>query len=286
MRGSGQAGSGRIGFFVAVLLVALAGCGRTDPLQAPAALRPRIVSLAPALTSVIAALGARAHLVGVTSWCDAPGVAVVGDFKPRPEAVLAAEPDLVITASYGSQAHDLAPLSALGLETLSLPLVTLEDMRRATVRLGELLGRDGGAVVRAFDEALERGRARAVGRAAPRVLLVYALEPGFVITTGGGDHVSELVAALGAANAAQGPVTARLGLERVLELDPDVILHVAPTAELPDTRAALAHWSHWQTLRAVATRRVFVFPRDTLARNAPQLAEDVPALSDLLWSSP
>jgi ABC-type Fe3+-hydroxamate transport system substrate-binding protein len=265
--------------------VAFAACGRDDA-GPTAAARPRIVSLAPALTSVIMALGGRAHLVGVTSWCDAPGVPVVGDFKPRPEAVLAAEPDLVVTARYGSQAPDLAPLSALGLETLSLPLVTLDDMRRATVRLGEILGRDGAAVVDRFDQALERGRSRAFHREAPRVLLVYALEPGFIVTTGGGDHVSELIAALGAINAVEGPVTARLGLERVLELDPDLILHVAPTPELPDSRAALGHWSRWPTLRAVAGRRVFVFPRDTLAKNSPQLANDVPLLSDLLWSLP
>ncbi len=249
-----------------------------------AAVRPRIVSLAPALTAIVVELGAKDHLVGVTSWCDVPGVAVVGDMKPRPEAVLAAEPDLVVMAQYGSQAPDLAPLSALGLETLSLPLVTLDDMRHATTKLGELTGTDGGAVVRRFDEALAAGKAK--GRRGVRFLLVYGLEPGFVITTGGGDHISELLGELGGVNAVTGGVTARLGLERVLELNPDVILHAAPSATFPDSKAALAHWATWPGLSAVAERRVFVFPRDTLARNGPQLAGDIAELVRMLDAAP
>jgi len=234
------------------------------------------VSLAPAITAILVELGAKDHLVGVTSWCDAPGVAVVGDMKPRPEAVLAAEPDLVVMAQYGSQAPDLAPLSALGLETLSLPLVTLDDMRQATIRLGELTGTDGREVVRRFDEALTAGQANT--SRGVRFLLVYGLEPGFVITTGGGDHISELLTALGGVNAVSGGVTTRLGLERVLELNPEVIVHAAPSPSFPDSKAALAHWATWRGLDAVASGRVFVFPRDTLARNGPQLTRDIAEL--------
>jgi len=271
-----------------VLSVLWTACGeRSAPGVSAAgdgAARPRIVSLAPALTAILVELGAKDHLVGVTSWCDVAGVAVVGDMKPRPEAVLAAEPDLVVMAQYGSQAPDLAPLSALGLETLSLPLVTLDDMRRATHELGELTGTDGDAVVRRFDEALAAGKAK--GRRGVRFLLVYGLEPGFVITTGGGDHISELLGELGGVNAVSGGVTTRLGLERVLELNPDVILHAAPSATLPDSKAALAHWATWPGLSAVARGRVFVFPRDTLARNGPQLAGDIAELVRMLDAAP
>lgn len=238
---------------------------------------PRLVSLAPALTSIVTALGAADHLVGVTSWCDAPGVTVVGDMKPRPEAVLLAKPDLVVMARYGSQAPDLAPIASLGLETLSLPLVTLADMRAATVRLGEVLGRDGAALVSRFDEALAKDAGPPV-----KVLVVYGLEPGFVITTGGGDHVSELIAALGGVNVVSGPVTTRLGLERVLMLDPEVILHASPSTGMKDSAAALSWWSHLPTLSAVKNRRVHVFPRDGLGRNSPRLLEELPELARCL----
>ena len=241
--------------------------------------RPRVVSLAPALTAIVTALGASEHLVGVTSWCDAPGVAVVGDMKPRPEAVLMAKPDLVVMARYGSQAPDLAPLSALGLETLSLPLVTLEDMRATTRKLGEILSKSdtATALISRFDEAL-------AGQSGPpvRVLVVYGQEPGFVITTGGGDHVSELIAALGGVNVVEGPVTVRLGLDRVLSLDPEVIVHASPSATMKDSASALAWWSSLPTLSAVKARRVHVFPRDSLGLNSPRLADDVPELARCL----
>lgn len=260
-------------------LLLLAACaGNPSPLaNAPA---PRVVSLAPALTAIVHALGADAHLVGVTSFCDAPGKPVVGDLAPRPEAVLAQRPDLVLMAGYASQADTAAALGALGLRVDTLPLVTLADMRASTATLGRLLHREPAATaaLAAFDQALSAApRGRPV-----KTLIVYDLQPGFVTTTGGGDHIAELAALLGADNIARGPVTLRLGLERVLEAAPELILHVAPDQRFPDSAAALAHWSAWPSLPAVARRQVIVYPDDALARNGPHLAAVVPRLAALI----
>jgi len=238
---------------------------------------PRVVSLAPALTAIARSLGADAHLVGVTAFCDAPGKPVVGDLAPRPEAVLAQRPDLVLMAGYASQAPTAAALTALGLRVDTLPLVTLADMRASTAALGRLLHRETAATLAlaAFDAAVAAApRGRPV-----RTLFVYDLQPGFVTTTGGGDHIAELAALLGADNVARGPTTLRLGLERVLEAAPELIVHVAPDQRFPDSAAALAHWASWPELPAVRRRQVVVYPDDALARNGPHLAAVVPRLS-------
>ncbi len=239
---------------------------------------PRVVSLAPALTAIVQAVGAAPHLVGVTSFCDVPGVPVVGDFNPRPEAVMAQTPDVVLMAGYESQSSVAASLSALGLNVQTLPLVTLADMRATTQKVGVIVGREAAAseALRAFDGALQAVAALAKR---PKVLLVYDVQPGFVITTGGGDHLSELVAACGGVNAISGPLTARIGLERVLEAAPDLILHVAPDQRFADSAAALRHWSTWRTVPAVARANVVVYPDDGFARNGPHLATVVPRLA-------
>lgn len=230
-------------------------------------------------------LGGDAHLVGVTSHCDAPpAVPVVGDYAPRPEAVLAQRPELVLMAGYDMQAPTASALAALGLEVRVLPLVTLTQMRASTRTIGQILARTdrADAALAALDDALAAA-APAQGARRVATLLVYDVQPGFVFTTGGGDHISELLAALGADNvAAGGPVTARLGLERVLAAAPELILHVAPDQRFADSAAALGHWRTWPDLPAVAHGHVVVWPDDALARNGPHLAALVPALAAVI----
>lgn len=270
------------GGWVATLFVVLAlGCGRPQ-VSSGTAPTPRVVSLAPALTAVVRAVGGDAHLVGVTSYCDAPGVPVVGDFSPRPEAVLAQRPDVVLMAGYETQAATATALSGLGLVVKTLPLGTLADMHATTRAVGGLLGREAAAeaVLGAFDEALVK--ARPSDDRIVKVLLVYDVQPGFVITTGGGDHLSELVTALGGKNLVEGPVTARIGLERVLEGAPDLILHVAPDLHFPDSASAAKHWATWPDLPAVKRGQVVVYPGDGFARNGPHLAAEVPRLGAII----
>ena len=267
--------------FVAALVVA-AACGAPPAAPVASGGAPRIVSLAPALTAIVTALGGRDALVGVTAYCDAPGIPVVGDFKPQPERVLAQRPDRVLLADYGSQGADREALAALGLNVSVLPLQTLADMRKTTMSIGALLGREGDArgLVAEFDRVADGVRTRAVahrttaGAHPVRVLLVYDLEPGFVLTTGGGDHVSELFALAGADNVAAGaPRTARLGLEVVLARRPDLIVHAARDQRFADDAAARAYWREaFPALPAVQRGQVYVWPDDLLARNGPHLA--------------
>ncbi|MBL8785010.1 MAG: ABC transporter substrate-binding protein [Deltaproteobacteria bacterium] len=269
---------------LALALVLVACAPKAPDAATPSAASPRVVSVAPAITAIVRAVGGDAHLVGVTSWCDAPGVPVIGDLKPRPEAVLAARPDVVWMAGYGSQSPDAAALAALGLQVETLPLVTLGDMLATTRTIGLRLGRGpaGAALVQAF-EAARAEALRLRGDAAPvKVLVVYDVQPGFVITTGGGDHIMELLELAGAKNVATGPLTLRLGLEAVLAAAPELILHVAPDTRFPDSEAARTHWATWAELPAVRRGEVHVYPGDGLARNGPHLSEVLPRLSQLV----
>ncbi|MCB9732097.1 MAG: ABC transporter substrate-binding protein [Deltaproteobacteria bacterium] len=274
----------RLALILAALAALAAACGRRDgPRPAPA---PRVVSIVPAATAVVVALGEADHLVGVTRYGHAPGVPVVGDTNPPPERVLAQEPDLVLVGDYPSQAPTREKLAALGVETLPLPFVTLADMRAATLTLGARLGAtpEAEALVARLDAALAAGRARATERGPVKVLVVYGTEPGFVYTTAGGDHVSELLAAVGGVNVVHdGGLTVRLGLEAVLARAPELVLHVAPDAALPDDAAALAYWRQaLPDLPAARRGQVRVWPDDHLAQNGPWLADAVAPLAALL----
>src|SRR5256885_1513127 len=106
---------------LAGLLALLAACSageRGRPLARATPAR-RIVSLSPAITELLYALGAGDRVVGRTTWCDYPpearAVASVGDgLNPNIEAVSARRPDLVVL--YRATLNETAarPLERLG----------------------------------------------------------------------------------------------------------------------------------------------------------------------------
>ncbi|MEZ4269780.1 MAG: helical backbone metal receptor [Myxococcota bacterium] len=271
------------------LLALTVGCGpsaaRTEAQAGGEA--ARVVSLAPSLTQMVVGLGRGERLVGATRYCEAPGVAVVGDARPQVERVLAARPELVLAPRYASMAADVAGLRAQGLDVLELPLESVGDARQAMLALGERLGAqaEAAAMVSALDAAMAGARAEAQARTArPGVLLVYEVADGYVYTTGGGDHLAEVLDAVGARNvAAGGALTARLPLERVEAMAPEMIVHVAPSARFGDDAAALAYWrAASPTLPAVVKKRVHVWPNGALATHGPGLAQAVARLSALV----
>src|SRR5438552_4007728 len=134
---------------LAGLLALLAACGggeRGATTRAPLPPARRIVSLSPAVTELLYALGAGDRVVGRTTWCDYPpavrAVPSVGDgLSPNLEAIVARRPDLVVL--YRSALNETAAqrLRALGLATAVLPQDRLEDLAAAAGVLGRLPGR-------------------------------------------------------------------------------------------------------------------------------------------------
>jgi ABC-type hemin transport system substrate-binding protein len=135
------------------LLALLAACGgRGSDASARSASTParRIVSLSPASTELLFALGAGDRVVGRTTWCDYPPearrVPSVGDgLNPNLEAILALRPDLVVL--YRSPLNQTAArrLGALGIAAPVLAQDRLEDLAQAArVRAGSPSIRRGG----------------------------------------------------------------------------------------------------------------------------------------------
>ena len=102
----------------------------------------RIVSLAPANTEILFALGLGEKVAGVTTYCDYPAEAKekpkVGDFVgPNLEAVAAARPDLVL-ATGGVQADVIAKLEDLGAKVVVLDPQSVDEVREAIQTTGRI----------------------------------------------------------------------------------------------------------------------------------------------------
>jgi ABC-type Fe3+-hydroxamate transport system substrate-binding protein len=254
--------------------------GDTIVVAAPPA---RIVSLNPATTELLFALGAGARLVGRTHWDEWPPEALaVPDLGPgvRPniEAVLAARPDLVVL--YASEDNRAAAqrLRAAGISTLSLKVDRIEHFERSAAILGRVLGDTtrGRVVVDTVRATLDAVATRTGNLPRPRVLWPVDIAP--VIAIGAGSFLNQLIEIAGGSNAYadMNAVSPQLSLEDVHARDPDIIL--ANPALAARIRAEPA----WRGLRAVREGRVIEADEVLMGRPSVRMGEAAIALARLL----
>lgn len=265
---------------------ALAAAPSIPPVPAAAEL-PRLVSLNPSLTAIVARLGAAQALVGVDDYsarvepalADRPRVG--GLFDPSLEAVMALRPDRVLIVAGLEQESHGAALRRLGLEVEVFENERYEQVLANIERLGLLVGREAEAAerirsIRALRAAVERATA---GRPKPRTVIVIDRSPLYLV--GGETFLDELLQAVGATNLGAGVARGypRGSLEWLVAAGPELVLDLSPQAEEAAANSgALAFWSRWPSLPAVKTGRVLALDATRVSLPGPDLDR---ALRDL-----
>jgi len=260
-------------------IIVIDDAGDTVRLAAPAR---RIVSLIPATTELLFALGAGSFMVGRTSYCDYPAdakaVPNLGDgIKPNIEAVIATRPDLVILYNSGQNAGVAARLRELDVAAVRINTDALSSVSRVARTLGTLTGREGAAdsVVAVFDTALASAT-RPAGSRRPKVLLLVWEQP--PMTIGRGSFLSELVERAGGENlfADVAGSDGVVSIEAVASRNPDLIF---TTAEGP---SAFASRPEWQAVPAVRARRFLHVSGSEFNRPGPRSPMAIRELSSKL----
>ena len=271
-------------FLIPVILFA-AACGG-DP--APEK-NEGVISLLPSITAWMVELGVADRLVACTEF-GKPGREVerVAWRGPRAaEAIVRTGGSLVLKQARRAGEDELANmLRQAGLRVVALPSETIDDARAAIMRLGTVLGieKRAAAYRERFDTALIEARAGAVGKARPRVLLVYARDPGAVANiaaAGPGSFLDELVRFAGGDNVLAGTdeAYAKIQVETVLRRAPEVIIDAS--------RGKPEDWAALRSVPAVKAGRVFVLQDDSLVLvPGPRLPEAVRRMVELLHGAP
>jgi iron complex transport system substrate-binding protein len=222
----------------------------------------RVVSLIPATTELLFAIGAGDAVVGRTVWCEYPpealSVPAVGDgMLPNIEAVVARQPDLVVLYLSSQNAQAARKLRELGIAAVQVRTDRLADVPRVGRMLGVLTGHEVGAdsMARAFAEGLAAATVPAQQHPVRAFVLVWADPP---MTVGAGSYLSELVERAGGENI-YGDLPASSGqisVESAVERNPDVVLVLGKSSP------AFAKRPEWQAVPAVRDHR-FVFADGT-----------------------
>jgi iron complex transport system substrate-binding protein len=250
--------------------------GDTVRLAAPAR---RVVSLIPASTELLFAIGAGSAVVGRTSYCDYPAdakaVPDLGDgIKPNIEAIIASRPDLVVLYNSGQNAAVAARLRELGIAALRINTDALSSVPRVAHMLGKLTGHERAAdsLSAVFDTALTSAtQPRATRR--PKVLLLVWEQP--PMTIGRGSFLSELVERAGGENlfADVASSSGVVSIEAVAARDPDLIF---TTVEGP---SAFASRPEWQVVPAVRKHRFLHVSGSEFNRPSPRSPQAIRELS-------
>ncbi|HVX89081.1 MAG TPA: helical backbone metal receptor [Gemmatimonadales bacterium] len=268
-------------------LVGVDDAGDTVRLARPAL---RVVSLIPASTELLFAIGAGPQVVGRTRWCDYPAAAAavpdVGDgIGPNLEAVTAQHPDLVVLYLAGSNAEAATRLRAMGIPVVQLRTDQLESVAHHAILLGELTGRRdaGDSLAQAFEAALAAATVslHPAARTPRRQTVFIPTWDQPLITIGAGSFLDELVTRAGGVNVFHDlpQASAPVSLEAVAARDPDLILTTAADAPAFQSRP------EWQVLRAVRERRFVRVHGSEFDRPSPRSPQAIAALTAALYAA-
>jgi len=264
----------RLIFFL-ILLGFLAGCASENAPSSPGSdsleANPprRVVSLSPALTEIMYALGLEDRLIGVTPYCKYPPEAQektrVGTiFKPNLELLARLKPDRILMNARNSELE--TTFRRFGWTPEPIPDERVEDVFAAIRRLGRVFQVEERAeeLAGGLERRIEALRERTKNAQKVRVLLVVSrnfassrLEEVYV--TGHDGLCEPLLEAAGGMNAYKGKSAfPKVSPEGILSMNPDVILEIVPDAvkaDFSDEELNRA-WETLPGLRAVRNRKI------------------------------
>jgi iron complex transport system substrate-binding protein len=265
------------------------GSGRSQS-QAP----QRIVSLVPAVTEMLFAMGAGPRVVGVSSYDAFPpevrripkvGALVDPDF----ERILSLRPDLVVL--YGSQGELAGRLQRAGIANLPYRHAGLADITTTIRDVGSRVGhrQEAERLARGIEDEIAAIR-RAIGdRRRPTTLLVFEREPGSlrgIFASAGVGFMHDMLLVAGGADALHDVAreSLQMSVETLIARAPEVIVEVRASGTWPPERLARerAVWATLSSIPAVRTGRIHILADDRLAIPGPRVASAIRLLAETL----
>jgi iron complex transport system substrate-binding protein len=272
--------------------------GPSDAIVAARAASPqayaRIVSLVPAVTEMLFAIGAGDRVVGVSSYDRYPSEAlkrpkVGGLIDPDLERILSLQPDLVIT--YGTQSELIDRLRRSRIDLFNYEHAGVADITATIRALGARLGlsASAAATAAAVERDLDAVRQRVAGRPRPRTALIIGRELGTLRglhASAGVGFLHDILEISGGADVfADVPrQSLQVSTEVLLARAPEVILELHPPEGWTPERVTRERevWRGLPGLPAVRTGRIHIVSDDRFIVPGPRVAEAARQIAEVL----
>jgi iron complex transport system substrate-binding protein len=247
----------------------------------------RIVSVAPAITEILFALGAGDQVVGDTIYCNYPEAAKakakIGGFTtPNVEAILALRPGQVVMTK---NRPDVAQkLRQTGIDVLEVAPDNLSGIYESIQMISEKIGEParGQALIQSIRKDLQEAAAGPGTGAKRKVLFIVGRIPGTVLdlsVAGRGTYLSELIGLAGGENvfADTSVPYPQVGMEEVIRRNPDVIIDMGHSEMLNEGQKENVRqlWKKYSFLNAIKNNKVFPISADYFVTPGPRVVQAV-----------
>ena len=254
----------------------------------------RIISLVPALTEMLFAIGAGPQVIAVSSYDHFPpeveALPRVGALiDPDVERILALRPDLVLT--YGSQGGLEVQLARVGIRTFVYRHGGVAGILQSLRDLGAATGHaaDGDRKAREIQAQLDAVQARVRAYPRPRTLLVFSRQPQSLqqmYVSGGVGSLHDILQIAGGANvfADVRRESVQPSQETLLARAPDAIVEVRATGLLAaaDVTRERSLWAALASIPAVRNSRIHFLNGSYLVVPGPRVGLAAEALARAL----
>ena len=255
----------------------------------------RLISLVPAVTEMLYAIGAGPRVVGVGSHDSFPleikKLPRVGALiDPNVELMLSLKPQMVVV--YGSQTDLKQQLARAGIDVFDYRHAGLADVTTTIRELGRRTGTGARAdeVAREIERGLDDIRRTVKDRPRPRTLPIFGRERMALrglYASGGVGFLHDMLEVAGGANVfSDVKVQAVQGsTEQILARRPDVILETRATNSAwpsGDREAELNVWNALASIPAVRNHRVLFLFDDRIVIPGPRVMEGTRAMARAL----
>ncbi|WP_342679885.1 helical backbone metal receptor [Methanofollis sp. UBA420] len=243
----------------------------------------RIVSLAPANTEILFALGLGDRVVGVTDYCNYPAEAEdkpkVGGFSTvNIERVVAAKPDLVL-AAYGNTEEVVNHLRDLGLTVVALNPDSMQGTLRDITLAGEATGRTAEAadLKKSMQTRIDAVTA-AVGTTTERPSVMHAVWYDPIWVSGNATFQNELITLAGGKNAFSDVEGWQIvTLERFITTNPDIVLVNSGTGMGESGNNLIYRYfmdePRFAKMKAIKDDKVYIVSSDIIDRGGPRIVD-------------
>ncbi|MCX6582999.1 MAG: helical backbone metal receptor [Candidatus Aminicenantes bacterium] len=249
----------------------------------------RIITLAPALTEMVFALGKGDSLVGNTKFCNYPEEAkkitrVGGLLDVNLEIIVGLKPDVIILYP---ESYERIKIMEKRAKLVVVKHTDLGDVFDGIAAVSKTLGLEekGKELISGIRGQLESIRQKTVGEKKVKVLLIIGRNPDTLSNMyiiGAGDFLNELMEVAGGRNAYEGGISyPGISIESIVAMNPDVIIELSAFNEGIDDEKVMALWEKFSFIPAVKNRRITII-KDNLwlipGPRVPRIAEKMHSL--------
>ena len=251
----------------------------------------RYISLAPATTEILFALGLDEEIISVSSYCNYPPKAQekekFGTFSdPNIEKILSLKPDIVFATGL-EQAPAVMRLEKLGIKVCVSDPKNIEELLKSINQIGQITHKEkeAGELVVQMQKIIEVVKEKVKGvpkEKRPKVFIEIWHDP--LMTAGPGSIVNELLELAGGENIAYDAPRAysRFSAEVIIKRNPQVIILGYMSKD--NTKDLISNRLGWQDISAVKNKRIVsnINP-DLILRPGPRLAQGLEEIYRCLY---